>query len=49
MVLQAIQTRRAQEQASGDTRAELHAYLDSELESTDDMACWWGVSMQFDF
>ena len=46
-VLQAIQTQRVQEQASGDTQAELCAYLDSKLESTDDVVHWWGVSMQF--
>ena len=44
-VLAAVQARLASDRTKLNPRAELTAYLGSPLEQTDDVVCWWGVSV----
>jgi hypothetical protein len=43
-LLDAVQTFRREEVASGSPRDELKQYLESGAESTDNVIAWWGVS-----
>jgi hypothetical protein len=46
-LLEAVQSFQQEQKAAGSPRDELKLYLESGVESTEDVITWWGVHLTF--